>query len=139
MNRAEPLLFRVVIQVANLSRAAGFYEALLGIAGRNVGGNRYYFDCGDVILALLDVSQGGREPQPIPDDLYFAVENIEEIYERASALDCLSEEQVHGQKAGDIVQRPWGERSFYAVDPQGNGLCFVDATTVFTGRERPDD
>ncbi len=25
------------------------------------------------------------------------------------------------------------ERSFYAVDPWGNGLCFVDDTTLFTG------
>jgi hypothetical protein len=32
------------------------------------------------------------------------------------------------------VTRPWGERSFYAFDPDGNGLCFVDERTVFTGR-----
>jgi len=30
--------------------------------------------------------------------------------------------------------RPWGERSFYAHDPFGNPLCFVDATTIFTGK-----
>ena len=33
-----------------------------------------------------------------------------------------------------MIVRPWGERSFYAFDPFGNGLCFVDETTVFTGR-----
>jgi len=32
------------------------------------------------------------------------------------------------------VERPWGERSFYAVDPFGNPLCFVDQKTLFTGR-----
>ena len=26
-----------------------------------------------------------------------------------------------------------GERSFYARDPFGNGLCFVDENTLFTG------
>lgn len=29
--------------------------------------------------------------------------------------------------------RPWGERSFYCRDPFGNGLCFVDEKTLFTG------
>jgi len=41
---------------------------------------------------------------------------------------------VHGAAAGDIVARPWGERSFYASDPFDNLLCFVDERTVFTGR-----
>jgi hypothetical protein len=40
----------------------------------------------------------------------------------------------HDQGAGDIVTRPWGERSFYAADPFGNRLCFVDEQTIFTGR-----
>jgi len=36
--------------------------------------------------------------------------------------------------AGEIVKRPWGELSFYVEDPWGNGLCFVDETTLFTGK-----
>jgi hypothetical protein len=40
---------------------------------------------------------------------------------------------VHGEPAGAICKRPWGERSSYAVDPFGNPLCFVDRATVFTG------
>jgi hypothetical protein len=56
------------------------------------------------------------------------------VHERARALNCLSTEDVHGASAGDVVTRPWGERSFYAHDPWGNGLCFVDETTLFTGR-----
>jgi len=36
---------------------------------------------------------------------------------------------------GALVVRPWGERSFYARDPAGNALCFVDASTCFTGTE----
>ena len=34
----------------------------------------------------------------------------------------------------EIVKRPWGELSFYAEDPWGNGLCFVDEKTLFTGK-----
>jgi hypothetical protein len=48
-------------------------------------------------------------------------------------LGALSKADVHGESAGDVVRRPWGERSFYAYDPGGNGLCFVDAKTLFTG------
>jgi hypothetical protein len=49
-------------------------------------------------------------------------------------LDCLSTDDVPGARAGEIVKRPWGERSFYAHDPWGNGLCFVDENTLFTGK-----
>ena len=55
-------------------------------------------------------------------------------FARASELGCLSKVQVHDEPAGDIVTRPWGERSFYADDPFGNGLCVVDERTLFTGR-----
>jgi hypothetical protein len=34
---------------------------------------------------------------------------------------------------GEIAERPWGERSFYASDPFGNPLCFVSRESVFTG------
>jgi hypothetical protein len=40
---------------------------------------------------------------------------------------------VHGLVGGDINVRPWGERSFYADDPWGNPLCFVEAGTVYAG------
>jgi catechol 2,3-dioxygenase-like lactoylglutathione lyase family enzyme len=34
---------------------------------------------------------------------------------------------------GEIARRPWGEESFYALDPFGNTLCFVSRDSVFTG------
>ena len=40
---------------------------------------------------------------------------------------------VHGVPGGDINVKPWGERSFYANDPWGNPLCFVEAGTVYSG------
>jgi hypothetical protein len=49
-------------------------------------------------------------------------------------LKCLSKEKVHGESAAKILVRPWGEKSFYAEDPWGNGLCFVDEKTLFTGK-----
>ncbi len=87
-----------------------------------------------MILALVDVTAGGEAAKPLPDHIYFAVNNLEDVHARASELGCLSTDDVHGASAGEIVKRPWGELSFYVEDPWGNGLCFVDETTLFTGK-----
>jgi catechol 2,3-dioxygenase-like lactoylglutathione lyase family enzyme len=124
-----PRLFRVIVPVTDPEKAMIFYSRLLGLAGRPVGGGRVYFDCGPVILALL-----GGPTSRLPEYLYLAVPDLEAVHARARELGCLSTGEVHGESAGEIRVRPWRERSFYAFDPDGNGLCFVDETTVFTGR-----
>jgi catechol-2,3-dioxygenase len=133
-----PTLYRIILQVDNLDQAEEFYGKLLGDRGRRIPrGSRHYIDCGPVILALVDVNgEGipGLEPKPLPVYIYFAVSDVEAVYQRAQELQCLSTEDVHGESAGDLVKRPWGERSFYAHDPWGNGLCFVDENTLFTGK-----
>jgi len=129
-----PVMFRVTLQVKDLEKTAAFYAKLLGTKGREIRGSRHYFDCGPVILALLDPTPGGEEPKPNADVVYFSVKDLDAVFERAKALNCLSKEEFHEQQAGVIVERPWGERSFYAEDPTGNALCFVDATTLFTGK-----
>jgi catechol 2,3-dioxygenase-like lactoylglutathione lyase family enzyme len=129
-----PRLFRVILQVSDLDKATDFYSKLLDTKGRRVPGARHYFDCGPIILALVDTTTGGDKAIPIPDYIYFSVEDLENIHSRAQELGCLSNEKVHKESAGEIVTRPWGERSFYAEDPFGNLLCFVDERTIFTGR-----
>ena len=133
-----PPLYRIILQVDNLDKAEEFYGKLLGDRGRRIPrASRHYIDCGPVILALVDVNgEGipGLEPKPLPDYIYFAVSDVETVYQRAQELQCLSSEDVHGESAGDLVKRPWGERSFYVHDPWGNGLCIVDENTLFTGK-----
>jgi hypothetical protein len=130
-----PTLFRIILQVDDLDAAAAFYAKLLNDPGRRIPrASRHYIDCGPVILALVDQSPGGFKANPLPDYIYFAVSNLNDIYARAAELNCLSDEDVHGDSAGEIAKRPWGETSFYVHDPWGNGLCFVDDTTLFTGR-----
>ncbi len=130
-----PKMFRIALQVGDLEAAGAFYSQLLDDPGIPIPrGSRHYFHCGSMILALVDVTKGGEQPQPTPDYIYFAVNNLAEIYERAQALDCLCPDRYHDQNAGEIVKRPWGEVSFYVEDPWGNGLCFVDETTLFTGQ-----
>ncbi|HTR04203.1 MAG TPA: VOC family protein [Thermoanaerobaculia bacterium] len=130
---SPPALFRLAVHVTDLARAVSFYSRLLGVEGRGIGGGRCYFDCGPIILAILDVSLGSEPPQPIPT-MYFAAGDLEAIHARAKEMGCLDREDVHGAPAGAIVKRPWGERSFYVEDPFGNSLCFVDPETLFTGR-----
>jgi catechol 2,3-dioxygenase-like lactoylglutathione lyase family enzyme len=133
-----PTLYRIILQVDNLDKAEEFYGKLLGDRGRRIPrASRHYIDCGSVILALVDVNGEnipGLQPKPLPDFIYFSVGDIEAVHERARELQCLSTEDVHGTSAGDLVKRPWGERSFYVHDPWGNGLCFVDENTLFTGK-----
>jgi len=129
-----PRFFRIILQVSNLEKGVAFYSELLGVKGREVRGSRHYFDCGPVILALLDPTAGGVKARPISDNVYLSVKEIDEVHARARKLGCLSTGEVHGESGGAICVRPWGERSFYAVDPFGNGLCFVEAGTEFTGK-----
>jgi len=129
-----PKIYRVILQVSDLESAFDFYSKLLAIPGRKLRGSRAYFDCGAVILAILDPTAGEVQPKPNADYIYLSVKNLEGIHARARNLNCLSKEKIHEANAGDIVTRPWGETSFYVEDPWGNGLCFVDETTIFTGR-----
>lgn len=120
------------IEVGDLAAAISFYTKLLGIEGRKQAGSRCYFNCGPVTLQVLDVSTV-REPHPAAKALCFTVKDLEAVYERARASGCLAAEDVHGKPGGSIVVHPWGERSFYVVDPWQNPLCFVEEGTVYAG------
>jgi hypothetical protein len=127
-----PSLFRLNVEVSNLEAAHRFYSKLLGIVGRKQAGSRCFFECGPVTLVVLDVSSSGA-PHTAAKALYFLVRDLDAVFARARALDCLSTENVHGAVGGQIAVRPWGERSFYAEDPWRNPLCFVEAGTVYPG------
>lgn len=127
-----PSFFRLNVEVGDLDRAAEFYQQLFGISGRMQAGSRVYFACGAVTLQVVDVS-AGRAPHPAAKALYFTVRDLDAAHARAAKLGCLAEGSVHGESGGAISVRPWGERSFYADDPWGNPLCFVEEGTVYAG------
>lgn len=122
-------LFRVILPVPDIEAAARFYSALFEQPGQRASPGRHYFDCDGVILACFDPRADGDlfDARPNPDHIYFAVENIESLFARARQLGF---SEIDPQ----IKTWPWGERSFYVVDPFGNPLCFVDQRTVFTGK-----
>ncbi len=127
-----PSLFRINVEVGNLDLAAEFYGKLFGLVGRRQAGARVYFTCGPVTLQVVDVSSI-HTPHPAAKALYFVVNDLEAIFERAKSLGCLSQEVVHGSPGGKISVQPWGERSFYAEDQWHNPLCFVEAGTIYPG------
>jgi predicted enzyme related to lactoylglutathione lyase len=129
MTSAAPRLFRLNLEVGDIDRAALFYGELLGLEARPQMGSRVYLKAGPVTLQVIEVAA----PHPAAKALYFAVADLAALHARAASLGCLSAGQVHGTPAGEPVVRPWGERSFYADDPWGNPLCFVEEGTVYEG------
>lgn len=129
-------IYRVILPVKDINRAAAFYSGILGGQGMRVSEGRHYFDCGGVILACFDpkADGDGYEPAPNPEWIYFAVPDVEKTYEACEAQGAIfAPDDVHGDPAGKVALRPWGERSFYVFDPFGNKLCFVDERTMYTG------
>ena len=110
----SPKLFRIALEVADLEKAVAFYSKLLGLEGRMQRGSRAYFDCGPVILAILDPTPGGLEPKP--NSIVLSSPSLPREQRRLVA------------EAETVAPR------FYVIDPWGNGLCFVDETTLFTGK-----
>ena len=121
-------LFRVILPVTGIDEAARFYGQVLGSPGQRVSPGRHYFDCEGTILACFD-PRADHDPwdaTPNPDHVYFAVDDLEATLARCREAPC--------NRLDEKVQtRPWGERSFYAEDPFGNKICFVDRSTMFTG------
>jgi catechol 2,3-dioxygenase-like lactoylglutathione lyase family enzyme len=132
-----PKLFRTLLPALDLTASRRFYERLLGSRGRLVAPGRVYFDAGPAILGLLEYSQVSEAKRPKPvESVYLSTGDLDGVFRRAERLHCLDPSLLHEdprQPAGRPVRRPWGERSFYALDPAGNSLCFVDVKTRFTG------
>ena len=120
-------LYRMIMPVPDVERAAAFYRNVLDLPGEPVaGGSRHYFRCGGTILALANPGEHGVDFRPNVDHVYFAVADLQAAYRRAEAAGA---EELDAE----IATQPWGERSFYCRDPFGNPICFVDEGTLFTG------
>ncbi|HEX9700471.1 MAG TPA: VOC family protein [Acidobacteriota bacterium] len=121
-------LFRVIVMVSDIDAAAAFYASVLGKPGERISGGRHYFDCEGTILACFDPRADGDEieARPNPNYVYFACDDLQATFAAAREAGC--------RELDDSIEtQPWSERSFYAVDPFGNPICFVDRQTLFTG------
>lgn len=125
-----PHLYRVILPVPDIDRAAAFYAAVFDTPGQRVSPGRHYFDCGGTILACYEpVADGDDEPGGwrfhSVQYLYFALPDLEAALSRVQAAG--------GTIDSGIETMPWGERMFYARDPFGSRISFVDDRTLFTG------
>jgi len=128
-------LFRVILPVRDLDRTVQFYSKLFETPGERVSPGRHYFNCGSVILACYSPTADGDELSTgwrIHENqyLYFAAPDLEAIYARI--------ELAGGTLLTPIEHMPWGERIFYALDPEGSRISFVDERTLFMGTTRLD-
>ena len=124
-------LFRVILPVHDIAAAAAFYGAVLGEPGRQVSNGRHYFGGEDgAILACYDP---GADGDPIGEGwkqhanqyVYFSVADLE-----GARAAC---EATGATDITPISKMPWGETMFWARDPFGNPISFVQAGTEFTG------
>jgi predicted enzyme related to lactoylglutathione lyase len=124
-------LYRIVYPVTNIEKAAGFYSAIFGLPGERVSPGRHYFDLEGTILVCYDPIADGdgiKQSWAFHENqyIYIAVTDLESIHEKFKN----SEARYVDPK---IETMSWGERLFYAIDPFGNQICFVDEKTLFLG------
>lgn len=84
-----PSVFRIFVPVTDFDKGVAFYRRLLGDEGRLIHHGRQYFDCGPVILAVIENSG-----TPIGDHIYFSTANLEAVFSRAKELGCLETDDV---------------------------------------------
>lgn len=123
-------LYRVIQPVSSIEAATRFYSSVLQAAGQRVSPGRHYFACGATILACYDPSADGDDlgrgwHHHANQYVYFGTPDLEKVLELVRAAG--------GTIDGHIETMPWGERMFYAKDPFGNPISFVDQETVFMG------
>jgi predicted enzyme related to lactoylglutathione lyase len=110
----------------DIAKSRDFYEQLLDMSADETVPTRLYFHCGEVIVALVDWTSEDRGPFSANCEyLYLAVDDLEATHQRAV--------RAGARITSSVETRPWGERSFYCLDQDGNRLCFVDGDTLFLG------
>ena len=123
-------LYRVILPVKDIEAAARFYSRVFEQPGERVSPGRHYFDCGGVVLACYDPVADGDDLESgwshHPNQYaYFSVSDLPATLERVK--------DAGGEILASIEKMPWGETLFYARDPSGNPISFVDKKTAFTG------
>lgn len=122
-------IYRITLPVGPIESAMTFYQSVLHSPGTRISPTRHYFNCGGTILVICDFGVEGFGPKsgwrPFESQyVYFAVPDLDAVFERVR-------EAGGDLRGGRIEMKVWGERLFYATDPFGNALCFVDENTLY--------
>ncbi|HLF34514.1 MAG TPA: VOC family protein [Cyclobacteriaceae bacterium] len=124
-------LYRIIFPVNDINEATNFYSNVFEQAGLRVSPGRHYFDLGGTILAIYDPIADGdviKQPWTFHENqyIYIATDNLESVHKKFH-----NSNSKHVDKRVQLM--PWGEKLFYANDPFGNPICFVDGKTIFKG------
>jgi methylmalonyl-CoA/ethylmalonyl-CoA epimerase len=120
----QPTLLRQVAQrAADLDRAVGFYEGVLGLRllARFDPPGLAFFDLGGTRLLL----EGGA----LSAILYLATDDLDarvEALERAGVEIIEAPQVIHRDDAGDFGPAGWEERMAFFHDTEGNTLAYSE-------------
>jgi predicted enzyme related to lactoylglutathione lyase len=120
------ILYQVDLPVSDMDRAESFYQQLLDVPNRRESPERHHFDCGEMVLTCY---QAGQDQEPIENvtaashEIFFAVDDLETMFLQAQQAGCASLDE-------EIINHPWGYRSFAARDPFGNSIVFMDEASM---------
>ena len=139
----RPSLRSVVLPTSSMGRSEGFFEELLGVEADTSIPNRHFFLLDDCQLSLVDPREHAKshelEATPFranPETVYIAVDDLDAAWERAQkiGMQALHDDDVQQ----GIHTYPWGERSFYGLDPCGNPISLVDEANLYLGAGRTE-
>ena len=86
----ELKLFRVIIPVNGINKAAKFYSAIFGVPGKRVSPGRHYFNMSGVILACYDPIADGDENSlgPNPDHVYISTDDLDDLHDKVKSVQA---------------------------------------------------
>jgi catechol 2,3-dioxygenase-like lactoylglutathione lyase family enzyme len=126
---ANPVLMNTCLITARFTQLVDFYRHVLGISPRIVAGNYAEFPTGAGVLAIFSAEAqekyipGSAEPASNKSAiLEFKVANVDAEFARLQAVVKTWVKKPSTQ--------PWGTRSFYFRDPDGNLIDFYTPVNI---------
>lgn len=126
---ASPVLEHTCLITARFAQLVDFYQHVLEISPRIVNGNYAEFATGAGVLAIFSAEAqeqyipGSTEPASNKSSiLEFKVANVDEEFARLQSVVKTWVKKPSTQ--------PWGTRSFYFRDPDGNLIDFYAPVTA---------
>ncbi|MCW5876222.1 MAG: VOC family protein [Anaerolineales bacterium] len=115
-------LHHLVLFCADTERSRQFYEAL-GFSYLRGYDGMHWFSLGDAELMLHPADPGQKSGLPA---IHFATPDVDALFARARAAGLQPVDHQNPSAAmTEPVVRPWGDREFELLDPDGHVLAFT--------------
>lgn len=115
-------IHHLVLFCSDTERSRSFYEALGFEHVRGYEG-MHWFAVGDAELMLHPADGEAKVGVPV---IHIATPDVDELFARAVAAGIEPlDHQAPGRPPAGPVLKPWGDREFEVVDPDGHVLAFT--------------